>query len=53
LPPLQGSLDAAAEAEATILSDCDNFWLPGILALLLWPPAIFLPPMPTGAGPVH
>lgn len=46
-------IDAVVQAQATMMSYLDIFWLLGVLALCLWPLALFLPRMPKGAAPAH
>jgi MFS transporter, DHA2 family, multidrug resistance protein len=41
------------QAQASIMSYLDIFWLTGVLALCLWPLALFLRRMPKGAAPAH
>ncbi len=41
------------QRQASMMSYLDIFWLLGILALCIWPLALFLPRMPKGAGPSH
>ena len=47
LPPI----DAIVQAQAGIMSYLDIFWMLGMLGLLVWPLALFLPRMPKGAAP--
>jgi MFS transporter, DHA2 family, multidrug resistance protein len=49
LGPISGTL----QAQASIMSYLDIFWLLGIVALCIWPLALFLPRMPKGAAPGH
>ena len=49
LGPINGTL----QAQASIMSYLDIFWLLGIVALCIWPLALFLPRMPKGAAPGH
>ncbi len=46
-------IDGVVQAQAAIMSYLDIFWLLGVLALCLWPLALFLPRMPKGAAPAH
>jgi DHA2 family multidrug resistance protein len=46
-------IDGVVQAQATIMSYLDIFWILGVLALCLWPLALFLPRMPKGAAPAH
>jgi hypothetical protein len=41
------------QARAAIMTDLDIFWLLGVLALCLWPLALFLPQMPRRAVPAR
>jgi hypothetical protein len=43
----------AVQAQAGIMSYLDIFWMLGMLGLLVWPIALFLPRMPEGAAPAH
>jgi MFS transporter, DHA2 family, multidrug resistance protein len=49
LPPI----DAMVQAQAGIMSYLDIFWMLGMLGLMVWPLALFLPRMPKGAVPAH
>ena len=49
LPPI----DAHRSGQAGIMSYLDIFWMLGMLGLLIWPLALFLPRMPKGAAPAH
>ena len=49
LAPINGTL----QAQASIMSYIDIFWLLGIVALCIWPLALFLPRMPKGGAPGH
>jgi DHA2 family multidrug resistance protein len=46
-------IDRVVQARATIMTDFEIFWLLGVLALCLWPLALFLPQMPKRAAPAH
>jgi DHA2 family multidrug resistance protein len=46
-------INAVVQGQATIMSYLDIFWMLGMLALCLWPLALFLPKMPKGAAPAH
>ena len=41
------------QGQASIMIYLDNFWLLGMMALCLWPLALFLPRLPKGAAPAH
>ena len=43
----------AVQAQASIMSYLDIFWLLGVVALCAWPLALFLPKMPKGAAAAH
>lgn len=43
----------AVEQQASVMSYLDIFWLLGVIALCVWPAALFLPRMPKGAAPAH
>ncbi|HET8995675.1 MAG TPA: DHA2 family efflux MFS transporter permease subunit [Acetobacteraceae bacterium] len=43
----------AVQTQASMMSYLDMFWLLGIVALCIWPLALFLPRMPKGAAPGH
>jgi MFS transporter, DHA2 family, multidrug resistance protein len=43
----------AVENQASVMSYLDIFWLLGVIALCVWPAALFLPRMPKGAAPAH
>lgn len=49
LPPV----DTMVQAQASIMSYLDIFWLLGMLGLIIWPLALLLPRMPKGAVPAH
>jgi hypothetical protein len=46
-------IDRVVQAQATIMTYLDIFWLLGVLALCLRPLALFLPQMPRRAAPAH
>ena len=46
-------IDAIVQTQASVLSYLDVFWLLGVVALCIWPIALFLPRMPKGAAPAH
>jgi DHA2 family multidrug resistance protein len=48
-----GPINVTLQAQASIMSYLDIFWLLGIVALCIWPLALFLPRMPKGAAPGH
>ena len=48
-----GPINSAVQAQASIMSYLDIFWLLGIVALCIWPLALLLPRMPKGAAPAH
>jgi DHA2 family multidrug resistance protein len=50
--PLAG-IAAVVQAQASIMSYLDIFWLLGILALLVAPAVLLLPRVPKGAAPAH
>jgi DHA2 family multidrug resistance protein len=52
-PTALAPIDRVVQAQATIMIDLDIFWLLGVLALCLWPLALFLPQMPKRAVPAH
>jgi hypothetical protein len=41
------------QAQSSIMRDLDIFWLLGVLALCLWPLALFLARMAQAAAPAH
>lgn len=43
----------AVQQQATMMSYLDIFWLLGVIALCVWPAALFLPRMPKGAALAH
>jgi DHA2 family multidrug resistance protein len=49
LPPI----DAVIQSQAGIMSYLDIFWMLGMLGLIVWPLALFLPRLPKGAAPAH
>jgi DHA2 family multidrug resistance protein len=49
LPPIDGLV----QAQAGIMSYLDIFWMLGLMGLLVWPLALFLPRMPKGAAAAH
>jgi MFS transporter, DHA2 family, multidrug resistance protein len=49
LPPIDGII----QGQAGIMSYLDIFWTLGMLGLIVWPIALFLPRMPKGAAPAH
>jgi hypothetical protein len=44
-------VEHATQPETTTYLDI--FWMLGMLGLLVWPIALFLPRMPKGAAPAH
>jgi DHA2 family multidrug resistance protein len=46
-------IDGVIQAQASMMSYLDIFWLLGIVALCIWPLALLLPRMPKGAAPSH
>lgn len=48
-----GSISNAIQAQASMMSYLDIFWMLGIVALCIWPLALFLPKMPKGTAPAH
>jgi DHA2 family multidrug resistance protein len=46
-------IDRMVQAQASIMSYLDIFWLLGLLALVVWPIVLFLPKLPKGAAPAH
>jgi len=46
-------IDAIVQTQASVMSYLDVFWLLGVVALCIWPIALFLPRMPKGAAPAH
>jgi len=46
-------IDGVVQAQAAMMSYLDILWLLGVLALCLWPLALFLPRMAKGAAPAH
>jgi MFS transporter, DHA2 family, multidrug resistance protein len=46
-------IDGVVQAQAAMMSYLDIFWLLGVMALCLWPLALFLPRMAKGAAPAH
>ncbi len=50
---LLASINAAVQAQASVMSYLDIFWVLGVLAPCIWPIALFLPRMPKGAAPAH
>jgi len=46
-------VDALVQAQASVLSYLDVFWLLGVLALVVWPVVLLLPRVPKGAAPAH
>ena len=46
-------IDRVVQAQAGIMSYLDIFWMLGMLGLMIWPLALFLPRMPEGAAPAH
>ncbi|HYZ23024.1 MAG TPA: DHA2 family efflux MFS transporter permease subunit [Rhodopila sp.] len=52
-PAPLAQIGAAVQAQASIMSYLDVFWLLGIIALLAWPAVLFLPRVPKGAAPAH
>ena len=52
-PKSLASINAAVQAQASVMSYLDVFWLLGVIALLVWPAVLFLPRVPKGAAPAH
>jgi DHA2 family multidrug resistance protein len=48
-----GPIAAVIQSQAAMMSYLDIFWVLGILALCIWPLALFLPRLPKGAAPSH
>ncbi len=48
-----GQIANAVQTQAQVMSYLDIFWLLGVIALCVWPLALFLPRMPKGAAPAH
>ena len=48
-----GSIAQAVQTQAQVMSFLDIFWLLGLITLLIWPLALFLPRTPKGAAPAH
>jgi DHA2 family multidrug resistance protein len=46
-------INGVVHGQASIMSYLDIFWLLGIVALCVWPLALFLPRMPKGTVPAH
>jgi MFS transporter, DHA2 family, multidrug resistance protein len=48
-----GSIARAVRTQAQLMSYLDIFWLLGLMALIVWPLALFLPRTPKGGAPAH
>jgi MFS transporter, DHA2 family, multidrug resistance protein len=46
-------IGAVVQAQASVMSYLDIFWLLGVVALLVWPVVLLLPRVPKGAAPAH
>ncbi|HXT79399.1 MAG TPA: DHA2 family efflux MFS transporter permease subunit [Acetobacteraceae bacterium] len=46
-------VDALVQAQASIMSYLDIFWVLGIVAFVVWPVVLLLPKVPRGAAPSH
>ncbi|OYV33215.1 MAG: MFS transporter [Rhodospirillales bacterium 20-64-7] len=52
-PKALAPINAVVQAQASVMSYLDVFWLLGMIALLVWPAILFLPRVPKGAAPAH
>jgi DHA2 family multidrug resistance protein len=50
-PTPLASIDAMVQAQASVMSYLDIFWVLGLLTLTVWPIVLLLPRMPKGAAP--
>ena len=46
-------IGALVQAQASVMSYLDIFWLLGVVALLVWPVVLLLPRVPKGTAPAH
>ena len=52
-PAKLGDIAATVQAQASIMSYLDVFWLLGVATLCVWPLALLLPRLPKDAAPAH